>query len=147
MWSAISRCEAWRRSGSLSSSRMKPMWAPELGLVMALRALPGVPTFDSTSSPAASTADHGDRLPEYLQREAREEIEALARTSPRAMVAPPIIQVGPPAKTVLAAAAEAGADLIVIGCHGLHGLDHILRTTTGAVAARAPCNVLVVHGG
>ena len=95
--------------------------------------------------PAASTAAHRDPLPEFLREEARRELVALAEGNPIALAHPPILKAGPAARAILEAAAESGADLLVLGSHELHGLDHVLGTTTGSVVGRARCHVLVVH--
>ncbi len=97
--------------------------------------------------PAASTASTRDRLPAFLETEARRELDALASGNDRAKHSPPIIAAGPPARAILAAANHVAADLIVVGSHGLHGIDHLLGTTTGSIATRARCSVFVVHDG
>lgn len=38
-----------------------------------------------------------------------------------------------------------GADLIVIGQHGRHGISRLLGSTANAVLHHAPCDVLAVH--
>jgi len=45
-------------------------------------------------------------------------------------------------------AGAAGADLIIVGCHGLHGIVTLLGSTANGVISRAPCDVLTVrpHG-
>ncbi len=81
-------CESLRCSGSVSASRMKPMCGPQLGLVMALRALLGEPTLVSTSSTVPSGSSFESRLPisighvrRLLERGARREadVDALHR--------------------------------------------------------------------
>ena len=95
--------------------------------------------------PAASTASHPDRLPAFLRMEALNDLDTLARGNMRALAHPPIVMVGSPAHAILEAAEQVDADLIVIGSHRLHGLDHLFGTTSGSVATRAPCSVYVVH--
>ena len=95
--------------------------------------------------PSASTAAHRDPLPAYLQMEALNELDALCKGNARATRSAPIIAVGPPARTIADAARNSGADLIVLGSHGLHGLDYLFGTTTGSIATRAHCSVYVVH--
>ena len=46
---------------------------------------------------------------------------------------------------ILEAARELGADLIVIGSHGRHGLALLLGSTANAVLHGAPCDVLAVR--
>ena len=107
------------------------------------RAVPLVQTFPA----AASNAAHPDALPEYLRIEAVHAMEALALAlgNPRAMAHPPIVSVGNPVRAILAAADSINADLIVLGSHGLHGLDHLFGTVTGTVTVRSARNVFVVH--
>ena len=51
-----------------------------------------------------------------------------------------------PWRTIIDVADEIGADLIVVGSHGYHGLDHLLGTNAAKVANQACRNVLVVRG-
>ena len=52
---------------------------------------------------------------------------------------------GKPAAAILAQAAASGAELIVIGTHGLHGLDRLrLGSVADTVLRRAACDVLSV---
>ena len=46
---------------------------------------------------------------------------------------------------ILGAAKEHGADLIVVGSHGRHGLALLLGSTANAVLHGAPCDVLAVR--
>ena len=58
----------------------------------------------------------------------------------------PQVLIGPTARTIVDTARESGADLIVIGTHGRHGMSHLLL---GSVAERvvrtAACPVLTVR--
>jgi universal stress protein A len=100
---------------------------------------------EQTFPPSASTATHRDLLPAYLEMEALNELDELSKGNARAKRTPPIIAIGPPAKTIVDTANQIGADLIVLGSHGLHGLDYLFGTTTGSIATRARCSVFVVH--
>ena len=95
--------------------------------------------------PSASTAAHRDALPDYLMAQALHELAALCAGNPLALAHPAIVKAGPTTRVILEAAGECGADLLVVGRHGIHGLDHLLGTTTRSVAERASCHVLVVH--
>lgn len=46
---------------------------------------------------------------------------------------------------ILRLAGELGADLIVIGSHGRHGIQLLLGSTANAVLHGAPCDVLAVR--
>ncbi len=52
---------------------------------------------------------------------------------------------GSPAYEIRQAAEKAGADLIVIGTHGRHGLGLLLGSTANGVLHGAPCDVLTVR--
>ena len=57
------------------------------------------------------------------------------------------VVVGSTKHEVIRAAAEAGADLVVIGSRERHGLALLLKHTDDAVVHRAPCDVLAVRLG
>ncbi len=54
------------------------------------------------------------------------------------------VRLGSPAFEIRALADELGADLIVIGTHGRHGLGLLLGSTANAVLHGVPCDVLAV---
>jgi nucleotide-binding universal stress UspA family protein len=63
----------------------------------------------------------------------------------KGLKAEPILRVGNPFEEIVVAAKETGASLIVIGCHGLGGLERmLLGSTAERVVQHAPCPVLVV---
>ena len=55
------------------------------------------------------------------------------------------VVIGPPAGEIRSQAESAGADLIVIGSHGRHGLGLLLGSTANGVLHGAPCDVHVVR--
>ena len=61
---------------------MKPMCGPALGLVMALRAFPGEPTFVSTSSTTScgSSLASSAPMPLILRAESSSEVPGATRT-------------------------------------------------------------------
>jgi len=80
-----------------------------------------------------------DQLVDQLREEAKTEMGRLAKRFPRART---IIRDGSPRTTILQAASEIGADLIVVGTHGRTGLarmligsvaEHIVRHSRGPV--------------
>ncbi len=52
---------------------------------------------------------------------------------------------GEPAAVLLSAAADFGADLIVVGSRGLTGKARFLGSVASTVGHHAPCDVLVAH--
>jgi universal stress protein A len=60
---------------------------------------------------------------------------------------PRVVLIGSPRQEIVKAAAERGADLIVIGSHGVSGLGRLLGTTASAVLNDAVCDVLAVRIG
>ena len=55
------------------------------------------------------------------------------------------VLIGQPARSIRDTAAELGADLIVIGSHGRHGLGLLLGSTANGVLHGTPCDVYVVR--
>jgi universal stress protein A len=55
------------------------------------------------------------------------------------------VYIGAPTSQVVEAAEVLGADLIVIGSHGKHGLGLLLGSTANGVLHRAGCDVLTVR--
>ena len=55
--------------------------------------------------------------------------------------------IGTPAAEIRQLAEKIGADLIVLGTHGRHGLGLMLGSTANAVLHGAPCDVLAVKVG
>jgi universal stress protein A len=55
------------------------------------------------------------------------------------------IELGATGRTILRLASELGADLIVLGSHGRHGLAALLGSTARTVLNGAACDVLAVR--
>lgn len=55
------------------------------------------------------------------------------------------VEVGPTKSKILSVAEEIGADLIICGSHGRHGLSLLLGSTANAVLHGAKCDVLTVR--
>lgn len=55
------------------------------------------------------------------------------------------IEVGPTKSKILKVASEIGADLIICGSHGRHGLSLLLGSTANAILHGAHCDVLTVR--
>ncbi|MCB1859924.1 MAG: universal stress protein [Gammaproteobacteria bacterium] len=58
-----------------------------------------------------------------------------------------LVEIGVPKKEIVGAAEKLGADLIVIGSHGRHGLQLLLGSTANGVLHQARCDVLAVRVG
>ena len=56
-----------------------------------------------------------------------------------------LVEVGTPKAAILGTAKARGADLIVVGSHGVHGLGLLLGSTANAVLHGAVCDVLAVR--
>lgn len=57
------------------------------------------------------------------------------------------VELGPPKHVIVKVAGDCGADLIVIGSHGRHGIGRLLGSTADGVLHAAPCDVLAVRVG
>jgi universal stress protein A len=55
------------------------------------------------------------------------------------------VEIGPTKTKILGVADEVGADLIICGSHGRHGLSLLLGSTANAVLHGAKCDVLTVR--
>jgi len=57
------------------------------------------------------------------------------------------VQLGVTKQEIIGFAEESGVDLIVLGSHSRHGLEHLLGSTARAVVNSARCDVLAVRVG
>jgi len=107
-----------------------------------LRAISVPPEF-----PAAAAGSRTDPLPMHMAEEAAGAIARIVSSVPprNVLSRSPIVRAGEPWRLIIEVSDEIGADLIVIGSHGYHGLDRLLGTTAARVANVAHRNVLVVH--
>jgi nucleotide-binding universal stress UspA family protein len=81
--------------------------------------------------------DYVTRAEEALERLGRRQAGRVGRT---------MVRVGDPREMILAACAEIGADLIVMGAHGRRRLSHaLLGSVAESVVRNAQCPVLVVR--
>ena len=94
---------------------------------------------------APGEAKGPDELPKYLEKEANAEFLALKMRAPDVPCEVRIDETDQPWRAIVAAGDAVNADLIVLGSHGFHGWDHMLGTTAGKVANRAPRNVMIIH--
>ena len=82
---------------------------------------------------------------EALLREAREMLRELAQRLGMEQAETGVVNAPSTKEGILDAARECGADLIVVGSHGRHGLALLLGSTANAVLHGAPCDVLAVR--
>ena len=82
---------------------------------------------------------------EALLREAREMLRELAQRLGVEHAETGVVNAPSTKEGILDAARECGADLIVVGSHGRHGLALLLGSTANAVLHGAPCDVLAVR--
>jgi universal stress protein A len=83
-----------------------------------------------------------------FEQEAMNQARSQAETEAgRVKVAPQDVHVsiGAPATQVVETAGSLGADLIVVGSHGKHGLGLLLGSTANGVLHQAACDVLTVR--
>lgn len=89
--------------------------------------------------------DLGD-LHRELEKQGREKLTDLGNK----LGVPPeqqYLEVGITEREILRVAKEQGADLIVLGSHGRHGLALLLGSTANGVLHHAQCDVLAVRVG
>jgi universal stress protein A len=82
---------------------------------------------------------------EALLREARELLGELARRLGVENAEKWVVNALSTKEGIVGAARDHGADLIVVGSHGRHGLALLLGSTANAVLHGAPCDVLAVR--
>jgi nucleotide-binding universal stress UspA family protein len=83
----------------------------------------------------------------YMEEAALRRLTSLVEKSAAGIAAEPRIGHGKPAAQILQAAADLGADLIVIGVHGRNALDlGVFGSTANHVVRQAVCPVLTLKG-
>jgi universal stress protein A len=82
---------------------------------------------------------------ETLLRESRAALGQLAQRLEMENAESWVVSAPSTKEGILGAAKEHGADLIVVGSHGRHGLALLLGSTANAVLHGAPCDVLAVR--
>jgi nucleotide-binding universal stress UspA family protein len=95
--------------------------------------------------PPAGHVSRRDTLPSFLATRAHGELRAFAARAMNLKIETIVRDSSQPWRVIIDVADEVGADLIVVGSHGYHGLDYLLGTNAGKVANLATRNVLVVH--
>jgi nucleotide-binding universal stress UspA family protein len=101
---------------------------------------------DRSAQADALPADIRHTLTDRVQTE---ELTERGRAAAKALGVPKVVVQaleGDPAQTLIAAAADFDADLIVVGSRGLTSHAHfILGSVASSVAHHAPCDVLIAH--
>ncbi len=82
---------------------------------------------------------------DVLKNNAHETLGQMASPLPAGMVEAIMIDIAIPWDGIVRAGRDREADLIVIGSHGFHGIDHLLGTTAAKIVNHASCSVLVVR--
>jgi nucleotide-binding universal stress UspA family protein len=95
--------------------------------------------------PAEALNESPSRVPEILERIARNDLEQRANAAPAGLVAKLVVHVGTPWEVICRTADEENADLVVIGSHGYSGIDKLLGTTAARVVNHTTRSVLVVR--
>ncbi|NUP13468.1 MAG: universal stress protein [Polyangiaceae bacterium] len=95
--------------------------------------------------PAPALTMTPDEVGRFLEDEARRALEARASELGVDLVAGICVVIGTAWQSILRAATQADAELIVIGSHGYSGIDHLLGTTAAKVVNHADRSVLVVR--
>ena len=86
-----------------------------------------------------------NKVPEILERIARNDLETRAKEVPAELLAGVRVTTGVPWEVICREAKSAEADLIVIGSHGFSGIDRLIGTTASRVVNHADRSVLVVR--
>ena len=93
--------------------------------------------------PAAHTTP--DHLARDVEQSVRAEFRRLLEGAPDVSFGPPIVVDGDPWRRILEVAKQFDTDLIVIGSHRTHGVEHLLGTVASRVVNHADRSVLVVR--
>jgi nucleotide-binding universal stress UspA family protein len=101
-----------------------------------------------SAAPAASIAGG---VYEDWARNLRELVEAkleplIEKARAEGVEAQPLVLTGTPHEVIAQAAAEQGADLVIMGTHGRKGFSRFfLGSVASRVSSSAPCPVLTIH--
>ena len=108
-----------------------------LSVLDAREAIPGIPAEDGVDY------RYAEHVQEHLAREVWVELETAGAGTVHFFVH---ARIGKPAKELLELAREVGADLILLGNHGLTGLERLLiGSTSEKVVREAGCSVEIVR--
>ncbi len=89
-----------------------------------------------------------DERRRQAEDDARLQLDALIGEAPAGVAADALVLHGSPAATLIDYLSESGADLVVVGTHGVGGLRHRLQgSVSRQVMEHAPCSVLLFRHG
>jgi nucleotide-binding universal stress UspA family protein len=90
---------------------------------------------------------HADEDLQLLRHEMAVQLDRLHRRVPQSVKAETLLKEGDVADSILSAAGELSADLIVMGTHGRsRAYQTVMGSVASAVHAKAPCPVVTVKG-
>jgi nucleotide-binding universal stress UspA family protein len=95
--------------------------------------------------PVEALSESPNRVPQLLERLARDDLEKQAASVPAGLVTKLVVHVGTPWEVICRTADDENADLVVIGSHGYSGIDKLLGTTAARVVNHTTRSVLVVR--
>lgn len=116
-------------------------YADRLGAQLVLFRAVGIPV----EMPVSVMGLDPNAIAKVLTDAARSDLEQQAKSAPPGVVAGVRVELGTPWRSILDAAREVEADLVIIGSHGYGGLDRLLGTTAAKVVNHADRSVLVVR--
>ncbi|MBF0444916.1 MAG: universal stress protein [Magnetococcales bacterium] len=116
-------------------------WANSAKIIMVHIVIPFEPGFSSSIN---AIADAVTQAVPPLEQFAKSGLEIQAKRL-GLHDAKLLVGIGSPKREIVQIAQERDVDLIIIGGHGLHGLDYILGSTADGVLHRAKCDVLIVR--
>ena len=95
---------------------------------------------------AELSADECDKVSKAFEKETEALMKTVADSlSSKGIKADTVVETGPSVDTILATAESVGADLIILGSRGRHGVARILLgSVSSKVAENAKCDVLIV---
>ncbi len=119
-------------------------WPPDTKLrVLTVAEQKGVPSMLEVMSSGGSLSavrEDTKSIAEAISNSAAAELRSAGHA------AEAVVLEGDPKKLIPEAAAEWGADLVVVGCYGHSGVKRLLvGSVAQAIAATAPCSVLIVR--
>jgi universal stress protein A len=123
---------------------LRALYGARLSLVHVLEVVPYAVELMPMSSPGDMILPDDFALENQLIEVARDQMEKLAER----LTVPPEdrhIQVGPTERAIRAAAEELGADLVILGSHGRHGIKALLGSTVKSLVQGLSCDLLCVR--